>query len=78
MGCWMLDSDWLTKILRGAVILQEKHSYEVYPSLLTTLQLQISEPNYFSHFKDAYSPRAKEPELNMTLTKQENITNNRQ
>lgn len=53
----MLDSDWLMNILRRAIIFQEKHSYEVVSGLLTALQFLITVPNYFSYFKDAYSPQ---------------------
>lgn len=46
-GCWMLDSDWLTNILRHTIIFQQTCSYEMVPGLATTIQLHITLPKLF-------------------------------
>lgn len=38
----MLDSDWLTNILRRAIIFQQIYSYELVSDLATALPLHIT------------------------------------
>jgi len=50
-GCWILDSNWLTNILRHAVIFKETHS--LYSSRHYS---SITLPNDFSNFKRSLQP----------------------
>ncbi len=51
----MLESDWLTNILRCAIISRETHSERSSRQLLTALHVNITSPNDFSYFKGPYS-----------------------
>ncbi len=46
----MLESDWLTNVLRCAILFRETHG-ECCSALLTALQFRITSPNYFCYFK---------------------------
>ncbi len=47
----MLESDWLTNILRCAIIFRETHGERSSRQLLTALHDHITSPNDFCYFK---------------------------
>ncbi len=47
----MLESDWLTNVLRCAIIFREMHDERSSRQLLTVLHVHITSPNDFSYFK---------------------------
>ncbi len=47
-SCWMLDSDWLTNVLRCAIIFQKAHRNAVVPRLSTALVCITLQNNFFS------------------------------
>ncbi len=51
----MLESDWLTNVLKCAIIVREAHGERSSRQLLTTLHVHITSPNDLSYFKDPYS-----------------------
>ncbi len=54
-GNWMLESDWLTNILRSAIIFRETHGEHSSRQVLTALHVHITSPNDLSYFKGPYS-----------------------
>ncbi len=46
----MLESDWLTNVLRCAIIFRERHGERSSRQLLTALHDHITSPNDFCYF----------------------------
>ncbi len=70
----MLESDWLTNILRCAIIFRETHGERSSRPLSTALQFRITSPNDFSYFKRSYNSNTTK--TNKTLAKYINIVSN--
>jgi hypothetical protein len=51
----MLESDWLTNVLRCAIIFRETHGERSSRQFLTALQFRITSPNDFGYFKRSYN-----------------------
>ncbi len=51
----MLESDWLTNVLRCAIIFREKHGERSSRQVLTALLDHITSPNDLRYFKGPYS-----------------------
>ncbi len=47
----MLESDWLTNVLRCAIIFRETHGERSSRQFLTALHVHITSPNEFCYFK---------------------------
>ncbi len=75
-GCWMLESDWLTNVLRCAIIFRETHGER-------SSRHRITCPYHFAKWfvlfqRSLAQPKtAKEPKPTRTLAKQINIVNKR-
>ncbi len=73
-GRWMLESDWLTTVLRCEIIFRETNGERSSRQLLSVLHVHITSPNDFSYFKGLTT--AKYPKPTTTLVKQINIVSN--
>ncbi len=51
----MLESDWLTNVLRCAIIFRETHGECSSRQVLTALHVHITSPNDLRYFKGPYS-----------------------
>ncbi len=67
----MLESDWLTNVLRCAIIFRETHGERSSRQLSTALQFRITSPN---GFKRSYNSNTTK--TNKTLAKYINIVSN--
>ncbi len=67
----MLESDWLVKVLRCAIIFREKHGKRCSGQVLTTLHVHMTSPTDLLYFKRPYIQNSKR--IKMTLAKQINI-----
>ncbi len=72
--CWMLESDWLTHVMRCAIIFRETRGERSSRQISTALQLRITSPNSFSYFKRSYNSNTTK--TNKTLAKYINIVSN--
>ncbi len=51
----MLESDWLSNVLRCAIVLRETHGERSSRQLLAALHVHIISPNDLSYYKGPYS-----------------------
>ncbi len=72
-GCWMLESDWLSNVLRCAIIFRETHGERSSRHRITCT---YHFAKWFTLFQRSLQPKtAKEPKPTTTLAKQINIVN---
>ncbi len=55
----MLESDWLVKVIRCAIIFREKHGKHCSRQVLTTLHVHMILPTDLLYFKGPYSQNSK-------------------
>ncbi len=60
-GRWMLESDWLTTVLRCEIIFRETNGERSSRPLLSVLHVHITSPNDFSYFKDLTTAKYPKP-----------------